>query len=99
MREEILIAETALWEGDDWGCQTPILPRSTQFWVSGLCGTDVNHQGGVGSGEQMPWDPETGDGRLETEKEWEERLEIARKRREDMRARGDGGHRPEMMEI
>ncbi|KAK1969986.1 hypothetical protein LY78DRAFT_667180 [Colletotrichum sublineola] len=99
LREETLVAETALWEGDDWGCQTPMLPRSLKFWVSGLWGTDVIRQGSVESGEQIPWYPATGDECLETEAEWEELLEMARKRREDMRARGDGGHRPEMIEI
>ncbi|KAK2039763.1 hypothetical protein LZ31DRAFT_558461 [Colletotrichum somersetense] len=92
LQEEILIAETALWEGDNWGCQTPLLPRNTKFWASGVWGTEVFRQGGVGSGEQMPWNPET-------EEEWEERIELARKRREDLRARGDGGHKPGMIYV
>ncbi|OHF02986.1 hypothetical protein CORC01_01744 [Colletotrichum orchidophilum] len=99
LQEEILIAETALWDGDNWGCQAPMLPRDTKFWVSGLWGTDVIRQGGVGSGEQMPWDPEMGEGYPATEEEWEERLEMARKRREALRARGDGGHEPGMINV
>ncbi|KDN66185.1 hypothetical protein CSUB01_12677 [Colletotrichum sublineola] len=92
LQEEILIAETALWADDNWGCQTPLLPRDTNFWVSGLWGTDVFRQGGVGSGENVPWS-------LETEEDWEERLKIARKKREDLHVKGDGGHKPGMIYV
>lgn len=81
LQEEILIAETALWE-DPWGFQTPLLPRDTKFWVEGLSGTGVYRQGGVGSGEQ--WNPET-------EGEWEERLTKAREMREFLRSIGHDG--------
>ncbi|KAK2027756.1 hypothetical protein LX32DRAFT_429371 [Colletotrichum zoysiae] len=47
----------------------------------------------------MPWDPETVDRRPETEEEWEEGLQMTRKRREIIRARDDGGHRLGKMEI
>ncbi|KAK2022432.1 hypothetical protein LX32DRAFT_193854 [Colletotrichum zoysiae] len=102
LQEEILIAETALWEDDNWGCQTPLLPKDTKFWVSGLWGTDIfrqGRQGGFGSGEQVPWDPKTGAGCPDTEEEWEECLDWARKRREDLRAKGDGGHKPGMIYV
>ncbi|KAH0442233.1 hypothetical protein CcaCcLH18_01671 [Colletotrichum camelliae] len=100
MQEDILIAERAQFPEDDtWGSQTPLPPRGTKFWVSGLWGTDVVRQGGVGSGEDFKWDPRTGDGCPQTEEEWEELLEMVRKRRRDMRARGDGGHKPGMIEV
>ncbi|KAK2780173.1 hypothetical protein CKAH01_00117 [Colletotrichum kahawae] len=100
MQEDILIAERAQFPEDDiWGSQTPLPPRGTKFWVSGLWGTDVVRQGGVGSEEDFKGDPRTGDGCPQTEEEWEELLEMVRKRRRDMRARGDGCHKPGMIEV
>ncbi|KAF3799459.1 hypothetical protein GCG54_00002161 [Colletotrichum gloeosporioides] len=100
MQEDILIAErTQFPEDDTWGCQTPLPPRRTKFWVSGLWGTNVVRQGSVGSGEQFQWNPRTGEECPQTEEEWEELLEMARKRRRDLRARGDGGHKPGMVEV
>ncbi|KAF5510961.1 hypothetical protein CGCS363_v002892 [Colletotrichum siamense] len=63
MQEDILIAERAQFPEDDtWGCQTPLPSTDTKFWVSGLWGTNVMRQGGVGFGEQSKWNPETGEG-------------------------------------
>ncbi|KAI8264509.1 hypothetical protein K4K58_012191 [Colletotrichum sp. SAR11_239] len=77
MQEDILIAERAQFPEDGtWGCQTPLPSTDTKFWVSGLWGTNVMRQGGVGSGEQSKWDPETGEGCPQTE-EWEELLGMA----------------------
>ncbi|EQB58006.1 hypothetical protein CGLO_01787 [Colletotrichum gloeosporioides Cg-14] len=99
MQEDIVIAErTQFPEDDTWGCQTPLPPRRTKFWVSGLWGTNVVRQGSVGSGEQFQWNPNTGEGCPQTE-EWGDILEMARKRRRDLRARGDGGHKPGMVEV
>ncbi|KAI8312426.1 hypothetical protein K4K61_010190 [Colletotrichum sp. SAR11_59] len=51
MQEDILITERAQFPEDDtWGCQTPLPSTDMKFWVSGLWGTNVMRQGGVGSG-------------------------------------------------
>lgn len=47
----------------------------------------------------MPWNPETGDGCPGTKEGWEERLEMARKRRDHLRTRGDGGHTPRIIDV
>ncbi|KAF4942445.1 hypothetical protein CGCF245_v000354 [Colletotrichum fructicola] len=83
----------------DEECKSQLPSTDTKFWVSGLWGTNVLRQGGIGSGEQSKWNPETGEGCPQTEEEWEELLEMARKKQRDLRARGNGGHKPGMVEV
>ncbi|KAI8178097.1 hypothetical protein K4K52_002559 [Colletotrichum sp. SAR 10_76] len=93
-QEDILIVERAQFPKDDtWVCQTPLPSTDMKFWVSGFWGTNVMRHGGVGSGEQSKRNPETGEGCPQTEEEWEEFWGMARKKRRDLRARGDGGHK------
>ncbi|KAI8285842.1 hypothetical protein K4K60_000861 [Colletotrichum sp. SAR11_57] len=67
----------------DEECKSQLPSTDTKFWVSGLWGTNVLRQGGIGSGEQSKWNPETGEGCPQTEEEWEELLEMARKKQHD----------------
>ncbi|KAF6791699.1 hypothetical protein CSOJ01_14290 [Colletotrichum sojae] len=70
LQEEILVGQTAVYNDDVWGCQDPMLPRDTKFWVTGIWRMDVVRQAVSEPDGHMPWNPITGRGCTETEEEW-----------------------------
>ncbi|KAF6815155.1 hypothetical protein CPLU01_14213 [Colletotrichum plurivorum] len=82
----------------DEECKRSNPAEGHQVWFTGIWRMDVVRQGVSEPDGYMPWNPITGRGCPEKE-EWEERLEVARKRRAELRAEGDGGHVPGMIKV